>query len=147
MHMPRVMLLYHTPSFHGSSSCCPTSGHRKLFLQRQNREMPCALWSMVRSALTKTQGVSHCCDSLSILQKSLHSITHCYSTSCRCMLLYYIVDSLDLTMPCHAVLWYKVTNRGIETSVQPSDWHLPTHYFLQVFHLTCLWQLDSKNYC
>lgn len=102
MHTQRVMLLYHTQSFHSSSSCCPTSVHRKLLLQWQNREMQYSVLydQWVRSALTKIQGVSHCCDSLSILQKSLHSITHCYSKSCRCMLWYYVVDSFDLTMPC-----------------------------------------------
>lgn len=132
------------------SSCCPTRGHRKIFyffIFCNGKTGKCSTRCFMINgfvALTKTQRVSHCCDSLSILQKSLHSITHCYNTSCRCMLLYYIADLLDVTIPCHTVLWYKVTSQGIETSVQPSDWHLPAHYFfLQVFHLTRLWQFSE----
>lgn len=76
LYIQRDMLL----CFYSRSWCwCPTRGLRKLFLRWQNREMQYSgLYDQwVCSALTKTQGVSHCCDSLSILQKSLHSITHC----------------------------------------------------------------------
>lgn len=138
------MLLCYTTFFYSRSWCwCPTRGPRKLFLQWQNREMQYSVllydqWDC--SALTKTQGVSHCCDSLSILQKSVHSITHCLSTSCRCMLLHSWLIRSDNAMP-YGVVEQSYKSRLRDFHAALSLWLTPPNSFLlQVFFfLTCLW--------